>query len=206
VESGNIDQMTGAEIQRLNPKAAGIGFRYHILVDVDQPAEVVEVEDTKILETVGLDINAPWTNIKIVSRGMSGGNEQTAISADAVLQMAISPDDRAIVVYDMAKKHDVDGNNLPSAAPIFDLIHYSYIAYAKDPSALKYFITQPIYQAGTQQVLEDALKAKSLKKGAMMTCLPSDDRNYAGHLPSPWYGLLGTRHGRIVLFILVCEP
>jgi hypothetical protein len=200
----NVYEATKEEISNLNPKGAGIGYRYCIFIDDDQPVSSMDEEYVNVLKEIGLDVNAEWITFTVISRGMPCPVGKQPYTLNPVLEMAISPDSQAIVVYGMWKEYDLDGDNLPAAAPISDLIHSCYIGFTQGPSALRYFITHPIYQKGTKQVLEDSLKAKSLKKNALATCLPSDPRNYAGHLPNPWHGLLGTRHGRIALFLLVC--
>jgi hypothetical protein len=197
------NEPTKEELGKMDPKAIAISYRYHIIIDDSCPIALIDEEYVGILDMFGLDTSAEWTTFTVVSRGMLWGDKKEPVTLPPVLQMAMSPDHRAIVVYDMEKENDVDGDNLPKRAFISDILHWCYVGFANDPSKLQYFITHPIYQIGTQQVMEDALKAKGKRKENMVTYLPSDSRNYSGHLPNPWHGLLGTRHGRVAPYMLV---
>ncbi len=81
------------------------------------------------------------------------------------------------------------------------MIDQCYISEFPDPRALRYIISQAIYQAGTTQVLKDALKAKNLRKEAKGEWVKGDPG--AGLIDDPWYALLGTCNGRAAPHMLV---
>jgi hypothetical protein len=99
-------------------------------------------EYVNVLKEMGLDVNAEWITFTVISRGMPCPAGKQPCTLEPVLEMAISPDSQAIVVYGMWKDYDLDGDNLPAAAPISDLIHSCYIGFTQGPSAL--FTSLPI--------------------------------------------------------------
>jgi hypothetical protein len=121
------NEPTKEELGKMDPKAIAISFRYHIIVDDTYPIKVIEEEYVSVLDMFGLDISAKWTTLTVISRGMPMGDMKEPNTLPPVLQMAMSPDHRAIVIYDMEKENDVDGDNLPKRAFISDVLHWCYL-------------------------------------------------------------------------------
>lgn len=66
----NVYEATQEEISNLNPKGAGIGYRYYIFIEDDQPVNSMDEEYVNVLKEMGLDVNAEWITFTVISRGM----------------------------------------------------------------------------------------------------------------------------------------
>ncbi|KAN0098456.1 hypothetical protein V8E51_014119 [Hyaloscypha variabilis] len=181
--------------------------RYWVLKERDPPSAIMENQHVRVLTNLNLATNEPWTAYTLISRA-APMKYYFAVPDDAmqVLMLCISPNGEAIVVVNMERGNDADGLDritdaiLPQRSYISEMIHQCYISEFPDPKALRYIISQPIYQAGTTQVLKDALKAKNLRKEAKGEWVKGDPG--AGLIDDPWHALLGTRNGRVAPHML----
>ena len=94
---------------------------------------------------VGLNIKAEWTTITVISKGMPCPPGQELKYLPHVLGIAISDDDRAVVVYSMDKSKDTDRGDLPRRAHVSDLVNWCYMGFAKDTSKLEFVVTQYVH-------------------------------------------------------------
>jgi len=196
---------------RTSTTAPSIDRRYWVLKERDPPIYVIENQHVRVLENLNLTTKAPWTGFTLISRAAPMLFYFAVPDDDMqVLMMCVSPKGEAIVVVNMDRGNDVDGLDrikdvpVPQQSHISEIIHQCYISVFPNPKALKYIISQPIYQAGTTQVLKDAMKAKFLPKEDMGAEWEKGDQG-DGLMNDPWHALLGTRNGRVAPHLLVRE-